>query len=135
MRSPPLFIPLVFFLKLVNCYVPEVEEELLATIIIRSFFKNEETYRFFLPYDRALVKSAAPHALRLAFHMNMGKSDGCIDMTNSFSNGLQNFTTKVEENHRMYSKIRELFRNVYIADHSKKFNGSDLSITHFPNHS
>ena len=112
------FFPLLITPNLVTSTTPpNPEEELLATIVIKTLFEHEETYRYFLPYDRALVKSVAPHALRLAFHKNMGKSDGCVDMTNKFSNGLQNFTAKVEENHMFYQKMYQahLFIEVFIG--------------------
>ena len=131
-----LLLPLVFLVQnsVASDFFPEVEEELLATLLIRKLFKNEETYRYFLPYDRALVKSVAPHALRLAFHMNMDKSDGCIDMTNSFSNGLQNFTTKVEENHNLYKKIFRVLQEVSNVENTGKLlNGTEIDEINFTN--
>ena len=107
-------------------YIPEPEEELFAQLLIRRLFNHEQRYRFFLPYDRALVKSVAPHALRLAFHMNMEKSDGCVDMTNPFSNGLQNFTKKVEQNHILSKKLFKFMRAINLIETSGQINGQNI---------
>ena len=39
-------IPVIFVLTNASAYIPEPEEELLATLIIRTLFKNEETFRY-----------------------------------------------------------------------------------------
>ena len=96
---------------------------------IRNFNLRIKTTLYFLPYDRALIKVVAPHAMRLAFHMNMGKSDGCIDMINPFSTGLQNFTTKVEENHKFYQKMFSTLKNVYEAEQTGFLNGTGITLT------
>ena len=75
-----------------------------------TFFSNWPVY------DEALVKSAAPHAIRLAFHLNMDESNGCLDQTAKFSNGLQQFTNKIDANYELFTLMYDLIQQVNVLE-------------------
>ena len=108
-------------------YYPTAEEELLSKIIIRHFIQNEGDLRKYMSYDKALLKTPNPTLIRLSFHMNMQKSDGCLDETNNFANGLQNITHRIGLYYELFEKTHKLMKDVHTYVNLNGWDGTDIS--------
>ena len=108
-------------------YKPSPQEELLARLLIRTLVKQETTFREFLPYELALVRSPTPLFIRSAFHMNTVSSDGCLDQNVKFNAGLQNVTDHIDAYYQLYATVYSLIQEVHQNKNSTGYDGTNFS--------
>ena len=64
---------------------PAVANEVLAQIIINEQIGRENLRRANAPRTETITKDIEAKIIQLAFHLNQGKSDGCLDFNDTFN--------------------------------------------------
>lgn len=67
-------------------WLPALAHENLALTIVRHQIHQENKRRASEPHSVTVTKDIEAKIIQLAFHMNQGKSDGCIDLYSAFNN-------------------------------------------------